>query len=154
MTNEDFNRNMSRMFFRLGNAFRDVRDNMIENFGRENDTSELLYRLEEVCDIMIEHYEEEDSKEGYIPWSCDACGSPCKKSLGPEGYCDTCRPIMLNGGNTPERVEEQIEWLKKVAEQKEINKMVDEVESAAVKAAHKVMEQYSEAFEKLAENKE
>ena len=94
------------------------------------------------------------SEEEYIPWSCDACGDPCKKSLGPEGYCDTCRPIMLNGGNTPERVEEQIEWLKKVAEQKEINKMVDEVESAAVKAAHKVMEQHSEAFEKLAENKE
>ena len=59
-----------------------------------------------------------------------------------------------DGGNTPERVEEQIEWLKKVAEQKEINKMVDQVESAAVKAAHKVMEQHSEAFEKLAENKE
>jgi len=57
MTNEDFNKNMSRMFFRLGNALRDVRDNMIENFGRENDTSELLFRLEEVCDIMIEHYE-------------------------------------------------------------------------------------------------
>ena len=56
-----------------------------------------------------------------------------------------------NGGNTPERVEEQIEWLKKVAEQKEINKMVDQVESAAVKAAHKVMEQHSEAFEKLVE---
>ena len=59
-----------------------------------------------------------------------------------------------DGGNTPERVEEQIEWLKKVAEQKEINKMVDQVKSAAVKAAHKVMEQHSEAFEKLAENKE
>lgn len=58
-----------------------------------------------------------------------------------------------DGGNTPERVEEQIEWLKKVAEQKEINKMVDQVESAAVKAAHKVMEQHSEAFEKLAEDK-
>ena len=96
----------------------------------------------------------DDGEEGYIPWSCDACGSPCKKSLGPEGYCDTCRPIMLNGDNTPERVEEQIEWLKKVAEQKGINKMVDQVESAAVKAAHKVMEQHSEAFEKLAENKE
>jgi hypothetical protein len=95
----------------------------------------------------------DDSKEGYIPWSCDACGSPCKKSLGPEGYCDTCRPIMLNGGNTPERVEEQIEWLKKVAEQKEINKVLDQVESAAVKAAHKVMEQHSEAFEKLAEKR-
>ena len=40
-----------------------------------------------------------------------------------------------DGGNTPERVEEQIEWLKKVA-------------------ANKVMEQHSEAFEKLAENKE
>ena len=40
-----------------------------------------------------------------------------------------------DGGNTPERVEEQIEWLKKVA-------------------AHKVMEQHSEAFEKLEENKE
>ena len=52
-----------------------------------------------------------------------------------------------DGGNTPERVEEQIEWLKKIAKQKE-------VESAAAKAAHKVMEQYSEAFEKLAENKE
>ena len=38
-------------------------------------------------------------------------------------------------------------------EQKEINKMVDQVESAAVKAVHKVMEQHSEAFEKLAENK-
>lgn len=62
--------------------------------------------------------------------------------------------IFDNGGNTPERVEEQIEWLKKVAEQKEINKMVDQVESAAVKAAHKVMEQFSEAFEKLAKNKE
>ena len=61
MTDEDFNKNMSRMFFRLGNDFRDVRDNMIENFGRENDTSELLFRLEEVCDIMIEHYEEEEN---------------------------------------------------------------------------------------------
>ena len=52
-----------------------------------------------------------------------------------------------DGGNTPERIEEQIEWLEKIVEQKEI-------ESAAVKAAHKVMEQHSEAFEKLAENKE
>ena len=52
-----------------------------------------------------------------------------------------------DGGNTPERVEEQIEWLEKIVEQKEID-------SAAAKAAHKVMEQHSEAFEKLAENKE
>ena len=72
-----------------------------------------------------------------------------------DGYAHACDcGIFDNGGNTPERVEEQIEWLKKVAEQKEINKMVDQVESAAVKAAHKVMEQFSEAFEKLAKNKE
>ena len=51
-----------------------------------------------------------------------------------------------DGGNTPERIEEQIEWLEKIVEQKEI-------ESAAAKAAHKVMEQHSEAFEKLAESK-
>jgi len=70
-----------------------------------------------------------------------------------KGYNDG-KDDYLCGGNTPERVEEQIEWLKKVTEQKEINKMVDQVKSAAVKAVHKVMEQHSEAFEKLAENKE
>jgi len=69
-----------------------------------------------------------------------------------KGYNDG-KDDYLCGGNTPERVEEQVEWLKKVAEQKEINKMVDQVESAAVKAAHKVMEQHSEAFEKLAEKR-
>ena len=69
-----------------------------------------------------------------------------------KGYNDG-KDDYLCDGNTPERVEEQIEWLKKVAEQKEINKMVDQVESAAVKAAHKVMEQHSEAFEKLAEKR-
>ena len=63
-----------------------------------------------------------------------------------KGYNDG-KDDYLCGGNTPERVEEQIEWLEKIVEQKEI-------ESAAVKAAHKVMEQHSEAFEKLAENKE
>ena len=61
MVDEDFNKNMSKMFTHLANAFRDVRDNMIENFGRENNTSELLFRLEEVCDIMIERYEEEQN---------------------------------------------------------------------------------------------
>ena len=63
-----------------------------------------------------------------------------------KGYNDG-KDDYLCGGNTPERVEEQIEWLKKIAKQKE-------VESAAAKAAHKVMEQHSKAFEKLAENKE
>jgi hypothetical protein len=123
----------------------------VENYDDLHLEMKTLDGYAHACDCGIF---DKESEEGCIPWSCDACGSPCKKSLGPEGYCDTCRPIMLNGGNTPERVEEQIEWLKKVAEQKEINKMVDQVESAAVKAAHKVMEQHSEAFEKLEENKE
>jgi len=51
-----------------------------------------------------------------------------------KGYNDG-KDDYLCGGNTPERVEEQIEWLKK-------------------KAAQKVIEQHSKAFEKLAENKE
>lgn len=53
---------MAKLFFRLGNAFREVRDNMIQNFGRENDTSELLFRLEEVCDIMISAYEDDENE--------------------------------------------------------------------------------------------
>jgi len=57
-----------------------------------------------------------------------------------------------DGGNTPERVEEQIEWLKKTAEQKEINKMVDQVKSAAIKASHKVIEDHKEALQKFADN--
>ena len=58
-------------------------------------------------------------------------------------------------GGYVENYEDLVSEMKAIdGEQKEINKMVDQVESAAVKAAHKVMEQYSEAFEKLAENKE
>ena len=56
MNDKDFDKNMRILFFRLANVLRDVRDNMIENFGRDNDTSELLFRLEEVCDAMIERY--------------------------------------------------------------------------------------------------
>ena len=67
-------------------------------------------------------------EEQYIPWSCDACGAPCKKSLGPEGYCDTCRPIMLNGCNTPERVQEQTKWLEKVITWREEDVLDDEDE--------------------------
>ena len=51
-------------------------------------------------------------------------------------------------------IKEQIEWLKKVAEKKKIDKMVGQVKSAATKAIHKVAEEHKEAFEKLAENEE
>jgi hypothetical protein len=58
-------------------------------------------------------------------------------------------------GGYVENYEDLVSEMKAIdGEQKEINKMVDQVESAAVKAVHKVMEQHSEAFEKLAENKE
>jgi len=58
-------------------------------------------------------------------------------------------------GGYVENYEDLVSEMKAIdGEQKEINKVVDQVKSAAVKAVHKVMEQHSEAFEKLAENKE
>ena len=89
---------------------------------------------------------------------CDACGKKCDgtekktittKQLSGVVMCEEC-----NGGNTTERVEEQAARLEKSAEQKKINKVFDQIESAAIKAANKVMEQHSKAFEKLAENEE
>lgn len=88
---------------------------------------------------------------------CDACGKKCNgtekktittKQLSGVVMCEEC-----SGGNTTERVEEQATRLEKIAEQKEINKVVDQVASAAIKAVHKVMEQHSKALKKLAENK-
>jgi len=70
---------------------------------------------------------------------CDGCGKKCEskekkiiitKQLSGVVMCEEC-----SGGNTTERVEEQIEWLKK-------------------KATQKVAEQHKEAFEKLAEEEE
>ena len=88
---------------------------------------------------------------------CDGCGEKCAgerttvttKNLSGVVMCEQCC-----GGNTTEQVEEQAARLEKIAEQKEINKVVDQVESAAIKAAHKVMEEHKEAFEKLAESEE
>ena len=82
---------------------------------------------------------------------CDACGKKCDgtekktittKQLSGVVMCEEC-----NGGNTTERVEEQAARLEKIAEQKEINKVVDQVESAAIKAVHKVMEQHSKTLD-------
>jgi hypothetical protein len=89
---------------------------------------------------------------------CDGCGKKCEskekkiiitKQLSGVVMCEEC-----SGGNTTERVEEQATRLEKIAEQKEINKVVDQVESAAIKAVHKVMEQHSKALKKLAESEE
>jgi len=90
---------------------------------------------------------------------CDGCGKKCEgdpaeatittENLTGVVMCEEC-----SGGNTTERVEEQATRLEKIAEQKEINKVVDQVESAAIKAVHKVMEQHSKALKKLAESEE
>jgi len=82
---------------------------------------------------------------------CDGCGKKCEskekkiiitKQLSGVVMCEEC-----SGGNTTERVEEQAARLEKIAEQKEINKVVDQVEPAAIKAVHKVMEQHSKTLD-------
>ena len=89
---------------------------------------------------------------------CDGCGKKCESEekkiittsqLSGVVMCEEC-----NGGNTTERVEEQAARLEKIAEQKKINEVMNQIESAAIKAAHKVMEEHKEAFEKLAESEE
>lgn len=89
---------------------------------------------------------------------CDGCGKKCEskekkiiitKQLSGVVMCEEC-----SGGNTTERVEEQAARLEKIAEQKKINEVMNQIESAAIKAAHKVMEEHKEAFEKLAESEE
>ena len=95
-------------------------------------------------------YHDVPIEELFAKWLADVRRPASAEAFDPvafeKGYNDG-KDDYLCGGNTPERIEEQIEWLEKIVEQKEI-------ESAAAKAAHKVMEQHSEAFEKLAENKE
>jgi hypothetical protein len=59
-----------------------------------------------------------------------------------------------DGGNTPERVEEQATRLEKIAEQKKVNEVFGQITSCAIKAAKQVMEEHSKAFEKLAESEE
>jgi hypothetical protein len=77
-----------------------------------------------------------------------------KKTITTENLAGVVMCEECSGGNTTERVEEQTARLEKIAEQKEINKVVDQVESAAIKAVHKVMEQHSKTLEKLAESEE
>ena len=89
---------------------------------------------------------------------CDVCGKKCdsmeRQTLTTENLTGVVMCEECSGGNTTERVEEQAARLEKIAEQKEINKVVDQVESAAIKAVHKVMEHHSKALEKLAESEE
>jgi hypothetical protein len=63
--------------------------------------------------------------------------------------CEEC-----SGGNTTERVEEQTARLEKIAEQKKISEVFDQITSCANKAAKQVTEQHKEALEKLAESEE
>ena len=76
---------------------------------------------------------------------CDACGKKCNgtekktittKQLSGVVMCEEC-----SGGNTTERTEEK----------EKINEVISQIESAATKAANRVMEEHAEAFRKLAE---
>ena len=71
-------------------------------------------------------------------------------------YDSECDMVWSQGGkdflvSIDGEIEEQIERLKKTAEQKEINKVVDQVKSAAIKASHKVIEDHKETLQKLAD---
>ena len=89
---------------------------------------------------------------------CDGCGAKSEskeyKTIKTEQLSGVVMCEECSGGNTTERVEEQAARLEKIAEQKKINEVMNQIESAAIKAAHKVMEEYKEAFEKLAESEE
>tara|TARA_B100001094_G_scaffold331828_1_gene401537 strand:+ start:2217 stop:2405 length:189 start_codon:yes stop_codon:yes gene_type:complete len=62
MTNEDFEKNIRKMFLQLECAFREVKDNVVENFG-SNKTSELLGCLAEVCNVMVLDLSSSSEKE-------------------------------------------------------------------------------------------
>lgn len=83
-------------------------------------------------------YHDVPIEELFAKWIADVRRPASAEAFDPvafeKGYNDG-KDDYLCGGNTPERVEEQIEWLKK-------------------KAAQKVAEQHKEAFEKLAESEE
>jgi len=104
----------------------------------------IYFTADELKQAIVEYLEKEHEELAQHLYD-----NECEMAWGQDGkeFLVSIDGEIDDGGNTPERVEEQIEWLEKIVEQKEID-------SAAAKAAHKVMEQHSEAFEKLAENKE
>ena len=104
----------------------------------------IYFTADELKQAIVEYLEKEHEELAQHLYD-----NECEMAWGQDGkeFLVSIDGEIDDGGNTPERIEEQIEWLEKIVEQKEID-------SAAAKAAHKVMEQHSEAFEKLAENKE
>lgn len=55
MTEQEFNKNMKKMFFRLEKNIELVRENHQANFGNDQVTS-LLFRLQEFCELMSDDY--------------------------------------------------------------------------------------------------
>ncbi|MBC8226030.1 MAG: hypothetical protein H8E74_02670 [Gammaproteobacteria bacterium] len=89
---------------------------------------------------------------------CDVCGkkhnSMERQTLKTEQLSGVVMCEECSGGNTTERVEEQSARLEKIAEQKKINEVFDQIEHATIKAAKRVMEEHSETLQKLAESEE
>ena len=99
-----------------------------------------------------------DGEAGENDFICDGCGKKCeskeKKTITTEQLAGVVMCEECSAGNTTERVEEQAARLEKIAEQKKVNKVFDQIESAAIKAAHKVIEEHEWTFRKLAESEE
>ena len=65
MNNENFSKNMSKLFHNLVTSISMVRDNAVENFGNDS-TTKLLFHLEEICGIMYEAHNNEE-REAILP---------------------------------------------------------------------------------------
>ena len=117
----------------------------------DNDCS-MEWKDEEYFVISI------DGEVGENDFICDGCGKKCKSKEKKTITTETLTGVVMceecSGGNTTERVEEQSARLEKIAEQKKINEVFDQIEHATIKAAKRVMEEHSETLQKLAESEE
>lgn len=60
MTEQDFNKKMQKMFFRLEKNIGLVRNNYINNFGGSQITN-FLFAMQEICELMSDDYENENN---------------------------------------------------------------------------------------------
>lgn len=60
MTEQDFNKNIQKMFSRLERNIGVVRDNYINNFGGDK-VSNFLFTMQEICELMYDDYSNENN---------------------------------------------------------------------------------------------
>lgn len=57
-------------------------------------TQDAIQSMKELVSEWASRLSAAVEKPGVTPWSCDVCGKPGVKSMGPEGYCDEHRPVV------------------------------------------------------------